>query len=283
MFADAFAAERLRFSKARGTLFWAFLFVPIVSLVIGVATHIFFNVMIRKSGGRAADLATAPMDLARQAGEAMTGSNFFLIQLFFMIGASAIMASDYRWETWRQLTPRNTRTNLLLAKLATFGVGAAAGVLLLALAGVLTGIAGALINGHPIVLSGSPAGLALKQLAGGFIISWLELMVLGAFAAVVTVLTRSGLGAMLSAVGLSIVQAFVISQLRMPDPGNPPLQYIAGLPAFAAEVLRATLLSGPMDPKPAGAAFALVFLLAWIAGLSAIAVVLFRRQDLTRE
>jgi ABC-2 type transport system permease protein len=41
--------------------------------------------------------------------------------LFLMIGAAAILAGDYRWETWRLLTPRNTRQNLLLAKLVVVG------------------------------------------------------------------------------------------------------------------------------------------------------------------
>ena len=39
--------------------------------------------------------------------------------MFVLIGAATIYAGDYRWETWRLISARNSRVNLLLAKSGT--------------------------------------------------------------------------------------------------------------------------------------------------------------------
>ena len=124
------AAERLRLARARGLLFWGFLFVPIVSLAFGL-----MGTLITVATRRAPNdpgLAFAANDLAKAASEAMTQTDLIPVQLFFMLAAAGLVADDYRWETWRLVTPRNTRTNLLLAKLMTFGLGAAGSILLIA-------------------------------------------------------------------------------------------------------------------------------------------------------
>lgn len=287
MFADAFAAERLRLSRARGVLFWGFLFVPLFSLVASVINGLFMRAMFRQAGARAADLAQAPVDLAHQAVEAVNGANFFLVQLFFMIAASAILAGDYRWETWRLLTPRNTRANLILAKLATFGAASVIGLLLLAVSGILAGLIGAALTGGTVTFAHEGALPVARLFIGTFAVSWLELMALAGVAACLAVLTRAGLAALLIPIALWIVQAFLISQLRggWPDPDDPPLAALAALPALCTDVLRAAGASAldPLASPQPGALAALACLLAWVAGLTAAAVALFQRQDLTRE
>ena len=102
MLADAFAAERLRFFKARGTVFWSLGFVPLVSILIGLIQGLLMRNLLGKAaaaGNPAAALGRAPVSLLNQAVEAVSGSNFFIVQLFFLIAASAILAGDYRWET----------------------------------------------------------------------------------------------------------------------------------------------------------------------------------------
>lgn len=285
MLADAFAAERLRLSRAWGTLFWAFLFVPIVSIAMGVVQSLFMKMALRKAGAATAGLGREPVDLAHQVVQSFGITDFFLVQLFFMIGAAAVLAGDYRWETWRLLTPRNTRANLMLGKLATFGVAAAGGLLAIGVAAFVSALLDAAILGSPVTFT-RDAGALPAQFAGSFIASWLELMVLAAVAACVAVITRNGLGAILTPVALWIVQSLVISRVRMefPVPSDPPLAYLAALPALCTDVMRTAILGGgPGFVKPENTPFALIFLLLWLVALTVLAVWLFRRQDLTRE
>ena len=280
MLLDAFAAEQLRLLKARWTLFWAYAFWPILVLLSGVGTHLFFNHMIRKSGA-AADMARAPMDLGRPALEALQGGGFIVALAFFTVGAVSVLASDYRWETWRLLTPRNTRANLRIAKLMTVGGAAPAGLVLLMVAGVLSGLAGALINGHPIVVSATPG--FPKLFAGLFLTAWADVMWMAALAACLAVITRSQVGAILATLGVAIFEGVIMGQLPMPDPTNPPLKFLAFMPGLCSNTVRNAILTGPMDIAPSNAPLAALILIAWIVGLSALAVFLFKRQDLTRE
>lgn len=287
MLADAFAAERLRFFRARGVLFWSLGFVPLVSIVIGLVQGLLMRGLLARAaaqGNPAAALAREPVFLLNQCIDAVSGSNFFIVQLFFLVAGSAILAGDYRWETWRFLTPRNTRMNLLLAKLGVFGLATAIGLALLAVGGIVGSLVSAALTGGGVEWA-KPGGATNAQLLGIFVIAWLEMMAVGALAAVVAVATRTGLAALLAPVGVWIVQGFVLSQITrgFENPLQPPLKYLLGFPALQADMLKAALT----PPEPGMAAvnwpLALAALLAWIAGLTALAVWLFRRQDLTRE
>lgn len=288
MLADAFAAERLRFFKARGVLFWSLGFVPLVTILMGLVQGLVMRSAIARAaaaGDPAAALARGPTFLLDQTMEAVSGSNVFIVQLFFLIAGSAILAGDYRWETWRFLTPRNTRANLLLAKLATFAMATLIGLVLLALGGIIGATLSATLIGGGVEWAKAGAD-PIKPLLGMFGISFLEMMALGAFAAVVAVLTRAGLAALLVPVGVWIFQGVVMGQVSkgFADPFAPPLPYLAGFPVLQSDLLKAALSPpefaiGNAVNWPA----ALLALLLWIAGLTALAVWLFRRQDLTRE
>lgn len=288
MLADAFAAERLRFFKARGVLFWSLGFVPLVTILMGLVQGLLMRSALARAaaaGDPAALLARGPTSLLNQAVDAVSGSNVFVVQLFFLIAASAILAGDYRWETWRFLTPRNTRTNLLLAKLATFGLATVIGLVLLGLGGIIGGLISATLTGGGVQWAAAGAN-PIKPLAGMFAISFLEMMAIGALSAVVAVATRAGIAALLVPVGVWIVQGFYVGQVLkgFPNPLNPPLQYIASLPVLDSDLLKAALTPpefavGTAINWPA----ALLALILWTVGLTALAVWLFRRQDLTRE
>lgn len=288
MLADAFAAERLRFFKARGTVFWSVAFVPLVSILIGLIQGLLMRNLLGKAaaaGNPAAALGRAPVSLLNQAVEAVSSSNFFIVQLFFLIAASAILAGDYRWETWRFLTPRNTRANLLLGKIATFGLVAVIGLVLLAVGGIVSGLLSAVLTGADVVWQAAE-GNTNAQLAGMFGIAFLEMMALGALAAVIAVATRAGLAALLVPVGVWIVQGFTVSQLQkgFDNPLQPPLPDLIGLPVLQSDLLKAALSQPQMGVTPdINWPLALVALIAWIAALTALAIWLFQRQDFTRE
>ncbi len=281
MLADAFAAERLRLGKARGLLFWGFLFVPVVSLAFGLLGTV-MTLVTRKAVG-AAGLPLTPNDLAKAASEAMTQTDLIPVQLFFMLAAAALVADDYRWETWRLVTPRNTRANLLLAKLMTFGVGAAGSILLIAILSMVSALIDGLATGDGFASTYSFTN-DLIRLGGSFATSWLELMAMAALAMLLTVLTRNAIPAVIGSIGLWAVQMLAIDRItqRLTEP--PEVFHYAFLPAFSADVLRTALLAGaPPDSQPAAWPLAFLALALWTAGFAALAVVAFRRQDLTRE
>ena len=281
MLLDAFAAERLRLARARGLLFWGFLFVPIVSLAFGL-----MGTLITVATRRAPTdpgLAFAANDLAKAASEAMTQTDLIPAQLFFMLAAAGLVADDYRWETWRLVTPRNTRTNLLLAKLMTFGLGAAGSILLIAVLSMVGALIDGLVTGDGFTSNFSFAA-DLVRMGGSFATSWLELMAMASLAMLITVLTRNAVPAVIGSIGLWLAQMVIIDRVTRDLTGPPGLVDYAFLPAFSADVLRTALLAGaPPESQPAAWPLAFLALALWAAGFAALAVWAFRRQDLTRE
>ena len=119
MLADAIAAERFRLSRDRVSLFWGFAFAPLITMLFSMAVDLFTRAVLHRTiPGETAYLANRAMG-------AVAGASGPFTALFLLIGAAAIFAGDYRWETWRLITPRNSRVNLLAAKLIVFAEAAA--------------------------------------------------------------------------------------------------------------------------------------------------------------
>lgn len=125
MLVDAIRAEGFRLSKSRTTWFWSVFFAPIVTLALGVVVMF----VIKASEGQitsqgeippevTAMLVNTPINLATELMTAAGRVDSILLLPFVLIGVASLYAADYRWETWRLISARNTRTNLLLGKLA---------------------------------------------------------------------------------------------------------------------------------------------------------------------
>ena len=275
MLADAIAAERFRLLRDRSALFWGFCFAPLVGFLLNVGGDLFLRNVIKKP------MPGVTVGLLDQVIKALSGGASTFGALFLMIGAAAVLAGDYRWESWRLLTPRNTRQNLLLAKLVVVGEAVFWSLALTAVLSAAAAIIGAGISGKALVLSAFDRNLF--EAIGVLAITWLEAMTLAALAACVGVLSRSTLGVVIACLGVRFVQTVLASSLRVMEQGQPSWKLFA-LPVYDADLLRAALL----DPDMLGAAansagVALAVLAAWIAALAAGAVFLFRRQDLTKE
>jgi ABC-2 type transport system permease protein len=216
-------------------------------------------------------------DLANRAMGAVAGASGPFTALFLLIGAAAIFAGDYRWETWRLVTPRNSRVNLLAAKLIVFAEVAAWSLLLTAFTAVLAGLFGGFVNHARLVAP--PSGSAfLGQFAGVFVITWLEVMLIGALAGLIGVLTRSTMGAVIAGLVVVFVQSTLATTMQVST------WKTLAIPAYAGRILKAFVAApDEMRPETGPAGLALLLLLAWLAVLAASAVTLFRRQDLTRE
>ena len=275
MLADAIAAERFRLLRDRSAMFWGFCFAPLVGFVLSIGGDLFMRHVIKKP------MPGVGIGLIDQVIKALATGFSTFDALFLMIGAAAVLAGDYRWETWRLLTPRNTRQNLLLAKLVVVGEAMFWSLVLTAVLSAAAGVIGAGINGKTLSLS--MFGHGPFDILGVMAITWLEAMTLAALAACVGVLSRSTMGVVIACLGVRFVQTVLASSLRLMEEGHPSWKLLA-LPVFDADLLRAALL----DPaqlgqasNSAGAAF--IALLAWTTVLAAVAVLLFRRQDLTKE
>lgn len=282
MLLDAFAAEQLRLLKARGTLIWSLLPVPAIYLAYVAFMHWGFHQKAKETGTQALLSASGPIDLMHQASQALTGFHYVINIPFLLVAGCAVLASDYRWETWRLLTPRNTRTNLMLAKLGLFGVLTAVSLLLFVMLAFVGGLLGGMMNKVPVVFA-QEAGPALKQLLGVFGLGWLEMMIFGAAAACLAVLTRSQFAAFFITIVWAVVQGIWQLTMQTPDPANPDMKYLALLPGYAADFLKKFVEAGAMAPPSHSVWPAFGFLLAWLIGLTALAVFAFNRQDLTRE
>lgn len=271
MLADAIAAERFRLSRDRVSLFWGFGFMPLVAMLFSMAGDLFVRAVLRRP------MPGGTVDLANRALGAVAGASGPITALFLLIGAAAIFAGDYRWETWRLITPRNSRVNLLAAKLIVFAEVAAWSLLLTAVTAVLAGLFGSVAN-HSTLVGPSAGPAFVGQYAGVMLVTWLEVLLVGGLAALIGVLTRSTLGAVIAGLVIVFVQSTLAATLHAVTWKS------LLVPAYAGRVLK-TFLAAPAEARPEGgpAALALVFLLLWLVVLAGGAVALFRRQDLTRE
>lgn len=275
MLADAIAAERFRLLRDRSALFWGFCFAPLAGFLLSVGGDLFLRNIVKKP------MPGLTIGLVDQVIKALSSGASTFGALFLMIGAAAVLASDYRWETWRLLTPRNTRQNLLLAKLVVVGEAVFWSLLLTALLSAVAALIGAAINGKALV--GSMFQRNLFDVVGVLAITWLEAMTLAALAACVGVLSRSTMGVVIACLGVRFVQTVLASSLRLMEQGQPSWKLLA-IPVFDADLLRAALLDpGQLGPASAAAGSALIVLALWAAVLTTAAVLLFKRQDLTRE
>lgn len=275
MLADAIAAERFRLLRDRSALFWGFCFAPIVGFLLSIGGDLFLHYVVKKP------MPGLGIGLLDQMIKALAGGASTFGALFLMIGAAAILAGDYRWETWRLLTPRNTRQNLLLAKLVVVGEAVFWSLALTAVLSAAAAVIGAGINGKALAVSMFDRNLF--DVLGVLAITWLEAMTLAALAACIGVLSRSTMGVVVACLGVRFVQTVLASSLRMMEQGQSSWKLLA-IPVYDADLLRATLLEPTMLGQTASSAGAALAMLAvWTAVLTTGAVLLFRRQDLTKE
>ncbi|WP_343699802.1 ABC transporter permease [Caulobacter sp.] len=275
MLADAIAAERFRLLRDHSALFWGFCFAPLIGFMVSVGGDLFLRAVVRKP------MPGVTVGLVDQVIKVLAdGASTFSV-LFLMIGAATVLAGDYRWETWRLLTPRNTRQNLLLAKLIVVGEAIFWNLVLSALLAAVAAVLGSVISQRTLTFSAFDRNLF--DAVGVLAVTWLEAMTLAALAAGVGVLTRSTMGVVIVCLGVRFVQTVMASSLRLLEQGQPSWKLMA-IPVYDADLLRATLLDASQLGAPAAnAGPALAILAAWIALLTAGAVFLFRRQDLTKE
>lgn len=274
MLADAVAAETIKFSRQRGGLLWGFCAVPLAVLA--------FNLVLDTWMAARVPMA---LDLGRQVvnGLGLGGNSLFhifLFQIFFIAGAVALFSGEYRFETWRLLTPRNSRFNLLTAKFIVYAMLSAASLVALGAAGALHTLYAALLGAQVAMPGMDFAVTAIVT----FLASWGELLVLGFLAALLATLTRAMIGPLIATISFTFAQAMAMLLL---GPATAELHWFAVFPGMAAWYVRAAASGMEIAPgiftQSAVAGLCAVIVVAWIGLLAAAALALFQRQDLTRE
>lgn len=271
MLADAVAAEAYKFLRQRGGLFWGFCAVPLGMLVFHLGMNTWLGSRVRFSDGA---------DLSQYVLEGLNGGSSSFFQIFFIAGAVAIFSGEYRFETWRLLTPRNSRINLMLAKFIVYAAASGVSLLALGIAYGLNGLYAGMIGGGLLW----PSASFLPVAAGVFLVNWALLLVLGLFAALVAVASRAMIGPLIAAISFAFAQLF--SMMIFP-PWDNRWHLLAAFPGRAVHHLRYWLTGEEMGPAihadPALVLPAALVLLGWILLLGGATLARFQRQDLSRE
>lgn len=288
MLFDALAAETYRFLRNRVAVFWSVVFVPVIFAAGGVAFHV-----VNKSQGDAAaaaaglpvDATASPLNLADfLIFGANHGANGALMT-FMLIGAATVYATDYRWETWRLISARNNRTFLILGKVGTMKLMAIAATLAMLVAAFVYFLSQAIIFERP------PTFSLTADMAGDAALIWLlsyvRIVQYGLMALLTAVATRSLLAALFVpwalGFGQSILGAPPVMMLLKLDPDGWLAQLL--MPGLAYDTLKNLIEPGVVRVMTTQAALwpAVLSLAVWCIVPLALALVLFRRQDLSKE
>jgi ABC-2 type transport system permease protein len=276
MMTEAFRAEWLKLTKNRWATFWAWGFVPVLTLVFGILLETFS----RATPGGAMLGYAAPVSTAID-GLGSYGNIFF--RLFPIAGAATLFAGEYRWETWRSILPRNERTTIMLAKLCVFAAAGAISILLCGMAGFLTGLyEGALLGAINWPTVG--AGEVILSLIVGFAASFLQLMATAGVVVLIAVVSRSMIASIIGGFSVFLAAELLTAFLRLRMASASEI--MAFLPNVAGDALRQLAGAIRGDPDALGLHLALPgagALILWCIALSAAAIYLFRVQDLSRE
>lgn len=290
MLVDAIRAEGFRLSKNKTALFWSLLFVPIISLAIGAVTNFVLKGSETKILGDEkmpaelkAALGRGTLDMADALVTAAGNLANPLVLLFVLIGAATLYAGDYRWETWRLISARNSRVNLLLAKLVVVAVLALAAMGFMLLGSVLENLIKAAVFERTLTfaLTGEAAG----RFVGFFGLSWLRIIQFAMMGMLAAVVTRSLLAALFVPLVFGVAQFFTPQMLG--PMGVMPDAWLSILvnPGASIDAIQATIAGGERAAAlPDG-----LLLKAWVSvGLWTLiplagALAWFRKQDLSKE
>lgn len=290
MLADAIRAETWRLSKNKTTVFWSVVFLPVMALLLAVVG----NVFMKTNAAKITVNGNAPPELTRMLmggpvrviEEIIAGAGDMAnpaVLLFMLIAAATLYSGDYRWETWRLISARNSRSNLLLGKVATMGLLTVLALIVLLAGEIAETFLKAAILERP--LSWQSEANAAGRFAGLMGLSWLAVMQFTMMGLVTAVATRSLLAALFVPIVAGVGQTFSPQTLAMMQIAPDDWIAILANPGAAFGYLQATVMGGQAAqglPDQA-LAKATVSVLFWTLWPLAASLALFQRQDLSKE
>ena len=286
MLADAIRSETWRLLQNRTAVFWSIVFVPVISLVLAIGGFLFLQ---SKMDGA---MQTLPPELKLNAHDVDLGQSLVdaagalahpAVLAFLLIGAATVFAGDYRWETWRLITARNSRPNLIMGKAGAVKLLTLAGLALLLVASMGADVAKGLIFGRSFAFGfGGDEAQSFGLLALLSYVRAVQFLLLSLLAAT---MTRSLLAALFVPLVIGVGQFFLakMSPLFGWQMGDWATMLL--FPGEGYELLK-VLVQGGMEAAlvPAGAAWrALTGLALWSFAPFFLALWWFQRQDLSKE
>lgn len=286
MLADAVFSEVYRFSRNRTTALWSLFVVPVLGFVLGIGGQVFLRSKMAEIQG--ADLppgllASGPMDLGQSLVSVAADIANPMMLLFVLIGTATLYAGDYRWETWRLTTARNSRLNLILGKVGAAKLLTLAALVVMLVFGMAGELAKAAIFARPLTFTMD--GETAVRFGELMLLNYIRVVQVGLLGLLAAVMTRSLIATLFVPIVVSIAQAFAgnfVSFLEWgPDSWPPHLL----MPGLSYDVLKALILqpSDMISHSPSGATRAVAGLLLWCVVPLVAAIAWFNRQDLSKE
>lgn len=282
MLIDAIRAELFRFSRNGTVWLWSLLVIPLGSAIVGIFARQFLMTSLQKAAASSPASLVIPK-AAMNLGDVITDQTAPLAGInllaFFLIAAATISASDYRWESWRLIRPRNSRRNLILGKGIAIAVIALVPLSLHLVCETFGRIISASLENRSIVI-----GFETKQ-AGAtvlmFVVAWLRTLQVAALALLAGVATRSIFGGYVVPMAVSAGTFLLAGMLSGFGWDANQWRTLLLFPAKAHDVLQSALAGGPIPA--ATNVKAIIGLMFWLAAPTALAIWLFERQDLSKE
>jgi ABC-2 type transport system permease protein len=292
MLADAIRSEAYRFSKNRMAVFWSVLFVPVLFLAIGTAVQMFTRARMAEMAAALPPELTAeggplsgagPLDLGQSLVSQAADFANPIVLLFVLIGAAIVYAGDYRWETWRLTSARNSRVNLVLGKVAVVLAVVLVSLITWLVFGLVGEVLKAVIFARPLAFGfgGEEAG----QFGAFVAVMVTRVMQFTMISLLAAALTRSLLAALFVPMVVAVGQFFLMQSLPLMgwEAGDLHAQLL--IPGLATDSLKALIEGGPdAASAPDGLGLkAWLSLGLWTLGPLFAAIAWFQRQDLSKE
>lgn len=288
MLADAVRSEAYRFVRNRTTALWSVAFVPVAGLIISLFGQIFLkSKMVEIQDARLPPdlIAGGPLDLGQALVSVAGGMANPMTLLFVMIGMATLYAGDYRWETWRLTTARNSRLNLILGKVGVAKLLTLVALLFMLVFGMIGEVGKAIIFARPLTFSMD--GETAAKFGELFLLSYVRIVQVGLLGLLAAVMTRSLIAALAVPIVVSVAQGMLANGLPVLGWGPDDWRAHALFPSFSYDVLKAAIVeTSPLTPGVGagdGLWPAIFGLLLWCVAPLVAAIVWFNRQDLSKE
>lgn len=285
MLADAIRSESWRLLKNRTVLSWSLIFVPLVWLAVLIG-----GAVIDAKVDRMADQLPPQLTSARAAldlGDTLLSAAGQLanpaLLAFLLIGAATVFSSDYRWETWRLITARNSRPNLIMGKVGAVKLMTLAGLVLFLAAALLgAAIKGVVLDKDLVFRFGGEEARTFGLL---FLLAFVRVVQFLMLSLLTAVLTRSQLAALFVPLVVGVAQAFLVTLAPIVGWSAADWQTLLLFPGAAYEALKTVILGGvPTAVLQDGVVLRAVASLAlWSLVPFSLALWWFSRQDLSKE
>jgi ABC-2 type transport system permease protein len=285
MLADAVRSESWRLLKNRTVLSWSLIFVPVVWLAVLIGGAFIDARVDRMADQLPQQLASAraALDLASVLISAAGQLANPALLAFLLIGAATVFSGDYRWETWRLITARNSRPNLIMGKVGAVKLMTLAGLGLFLLAALVGAIIKGVVLGTDLVFRfGGDEARAFGLL---FLLAYVRVVQFLLLSLLAAVLTRSQLAALFVPLAVGAAQGLLVGATPLLGWSTIDWQTLLVFPGAAYEALKSVILGGvPTAVLQEGVVWrAVVSLGLWCLAPFGLALWWFSRQDLSKE